>query len=196
MRAWTGKSWERSDGRLRRRWWFVAAGIVFAAAALPECRGFVAGAQTLTVTSASFQGGRIPAEFTCSGAGISPQLAWSAPPKGTVSFALIVSDPDAPGRTFVHWVLYDMPAATRAIPKGLPSESQLADSARQGNNDFGKIGYGGPCPPGDAAHHYVFTVYALDAKLGLPVGATRAQVEAAMQGHILARGELVGVFGR
>ncbi|MGA3081938.1 MAG: YbhB/YbcL family Raf kinase inhibitor-like protein [Terracidiphilus sp.] len=182
--------------RLRRRVWFVAAGILLVAAALPGCHGFVARAQTLAVTSSSLQGSRIPAEFTCSGAGISPQLAWSAPPKGTASFALIVSDPDAPGRTFVHWVLYDLPAATRALPEGLPSEGQLADGARQGRNDFGNLGYGGPCPPGHAPHHYVFTVYALDAKLGLAAGVTRAQVEAAMQGHILARGELVGVFQR
>ncbi len=150
----------------------------------------------MKLTSTSFQGSQIPAKFTCSGAGISPQLAWSAPPAGTVSFALIVTDPDAPGRTFVHWVLYDLPAETRALPEGLPALGQLDDGSRQGRKDFGELGYGGPCPPGKAAHHYVFTLYALDAKLNLPVGATRAQVEAAMQGHILARGELIGMFQR
>jgi Raf kinase inhibitor-like YbhB/YbcL family protein len=196
MRALRRSVCDRGSGRSRQRVWFVAAGILLASAALPGCRGFVAGAQTLTVTSTSFQGSRIPAEFTCSGEGISPQLAWSAPPAGTVSLALVVTDPDAPGRTFVHWVLYDLPAATRALPKGLPGDGQLVGGGRQGRNDFGNIGYGGPCPPGDAAHHYHFTVYALNAKLGLTVGATRAQVEAAMQGHIWARGELVGVFGR
>jgi Raf kinase inhibitor-like YbhB/YbcL family protein len=148
----------------------------------------------MNLTSTSFQGSQIPAKFTCSGAGISPQLAWTAPPAATASFALTVTDPDAPRRTFVHWVLYDLPAGTRALPEGLPR--QLTDGALQGRNDFGEIGYGGPCPPPGSPHHYVFTLYALDAKLNLPVGATRAQVEAAMQGHILARGELIGIYQR
>ena len=151
----------------------------------------------MNLTSTSFQAGsQIPAKFTCSGAGISPQLAWSAPPAGTVSFALIVTDPDAPGQTFVHWVLYGLPAETRALLEGLPGLGQLANGSRQGRNDFGDLGYGGPCPPPGSPHHYVFTLYALDAKLNLPVGATRAQVEAAMQGHILASGELIGVYRR
>ena len=148
----------------------------------------------MNLTSTSFQkGSQIPAKFTCNGAGISPQLAWSAPPAGTASFALIVTDPDAPGGTFVHWVLYDLPAGTRALTEGLP---QLPDSAHLGRNDFGDLGYGGPCPPHGAAHHYHFTLYALDAKLNLPEGATRAQVEAAMRGHILASGELIGMYQR
>ncbi len=115
---------------------------------------------------------------------------------GTASFALIVTDPDAPGRTFIHWVLYDLPAGARRLPEGLPSQDKLADGARQGSNDFAKIGYGGPCPPPKSTHRYFFTLYALDAKLNLPAGATRAQVEAAMQGHILARGELIGLYQR
>jgi hypothetical protein len=93
-------------------------------------------------------------------------------------------------------VLYNLPAGTRAIPEGLPALGQLPDGALQGRNDFGEIGYGGPCPPPGSPHHYVFTLYALDAKLNLPVGATRAQVEAAMQGNILARGELIGLYQR
>ena len=152
----------------------------------------------MNLSSTSFQDGlQIPAKFTCSGAGISPQLAWTAPPAKTASLALIVTDPDAPRGTWVHWVLYNLPAAgTRALPEGLPALDQLPDGALQGRNDFGKIGYGGPCPPPGSPHHYVFTLYALDAKLNLPVGATRAQVEAAMQGHILASGRLVGMFQR
>lgn len=150
----------------------------------------------MNLTSTSFQGDRIPAKFTCNGAGISPQLAWTAPPAWTVSLALIVTDPDAPGRTFVHWVLYDLPAGTRSLPEAPPSQGELPDGSLQGRNDFGNLGYGGPCPPGQSPHHYVFTLYALDAKLNLPVGATRAQVEAAMQGHILARGELIGLYQR
>jgi Raf kinase inhibitor-like YbhB/YbcL family protein len=147
----------------------------------------------MNLTSTSFQGERIPARFTCNGAGLSPQLAWSAPPVGTASLALIVTDPDAPGGSFVHWVLYDLPAGTLALAEGLP---QLPEGARQGRNDFGDLGYGGPCPPHGPAHHYHFTLYALDKKLNLPAGATRAQVEAAMQGHILASGELIGLFQR
>jgi len=108
--------------------------------------------------------------------------------------ALIVTDPDAPGRTFVHWVLYDLPAGAQSLPEGLPTQYQLPDGSRQGRNDFGNLGYGGPCPPGHSPHHYVFTLYALDAKLNLPVGATRAQVEAAMQGHVLAHGELIALY--
>jgi Raf kinase inhibitor-like YbhB/YbcL family protein len=108
--------------------------------------------------------------------------------------ALIVTDPDAPRGTWVHWVLYNLPATVRALPEGLPR--QLTDGALQGRNDSGEIGYEGPCPPPGSPHHYIFTLYALDAKLNLPVGATRAQVEAAMQGHILASGRLVGIFQR
>jgi Raf kinase inhibitor-like YbhB/YbcL family protein len=93
-------------------------------------------------------------------------------------------------------VLYDLPAETRALPEGLPALGQLPDGALQGRNDFGEIGYGGPCPPPGAPHHYIFTLYALDAKLNLPVGEKRAQVEAAMQGHILANGKLIGIFQR
>ena len=93
-------------------------------------------------------------------------------------------------------MLYNLPAETRALPEGLPALGQLPDGALQGRNDFGEIGYGGPCPPSGAPHHYVFTLYALDIKLNLPVGATRAQVEAAMQGHILASGKLIGIYQR
>jgi hypothetical protein len=152
----------------------------------------------MNLTSASFQeGSRIPAKYTCSGANISPQLAWNAPPPAaTASLALIVTDPDAPRGTWVHWVLYDLPAETRALPEGLSALGQLPNDARQSRNDFGETGYGGPCPPPGSPHHYVFTLYALKAKLNLPVGATRVQVEAAMQRHILASGRLVGLFRR
>ena len=187
--------WESAGKWFRQVFWRVAAGILVVVA-LPGCRASNVKGGTINLTSTSFQGNQIPAKFTCDGAGISPQLTWSAPPAGTASFALIVTDPDAPGRTFVHWVIYDLPAETRILPEGLPGLGQLTDGPRQGRNDFGEIGYGGPCPPGNSAHHYHFTLYALDAKLNLPVGATRAQVEAAIQGHILARGELIGLYQR
>ena len=197
MRSTIIHQWARNSDRLRQTAWGVAAGVLLLVAALPGCRDSIARGQTMNLSSTSFQdGSRIPAKYTCSGANISPQLAWSAPPAATVSLALIVTDPDAPRGTWVHWVLYNLPAGTRALPEGLPALGQLPDGALQGRNDFGEIGYGGPCPPPGSPHHYIFTLYALDAKLNLPVGATRAQVEAAMQGHILASGRLVGLFQR
>ena len=174
----------------------ITAGLLLAVAPLPGCRASTAKGGMMNLPSTGLQGNQIPAKFTCDGAGGSLQLAWSAPPVGTASFALIVTDPDAPGQTFVHWVLYDLPAGARELPEALPPQGQLADGSRQGSNDFGNIGYGGPCPPGHSPHHYVFTLYALDTKLNLPPGATRAQVEAAMKGHILAHGELVGLYQR
>jgi Raf kinase inhibitor-like YbhB/YbcL family protein len=196
MRASAEENCKRVGGGLRKAAWSVAAGLLLTLAALPGCHGSIVKEKTMKITTTSFQGNHIPAKFTCSGAGISPQLAWTAPPAGTQSLALIVTDPDAPRGTFVHWVLYDLPAGTQSLPEELPTQGQLADGTRQGRNDFGEIGYGGPCPPGHSPHHYIFTLYALDKKLNLPVGATRAQVESAMQGHTLARGELIGLYQR
>lgn len=197
MRASASKNHQKVSTGLRQAVWGLAAGVLLLAAALPGCRDSNARGQTMNLTSTSFQeGSPIPVKYTCTGAGIAPQLAWSAPPARTASLALIVTDPDAPRRTFVHWVLYDLPAETRALPEGLPALGQLPNGARQGRTDFGEIGYGGPCPPPGSPHHYIFTLYALDIKLNLPEGATRAQVEAAMQGHILASGKLVGLFQR
>lgn len=171
-------------------------GLLLALLSFPGCHASPARGGTIHLTSASFQGDKMPSKFTCDGAGISPQLAWYAPPAGTASFALIVADPDAPLRTFVHWVIYDLPATSRALPEAMPAQGQLADGSRQGRNDFDNLGYGGPCPPGHSPHHYVFTVYALDTKLNLPPGASQAQVDAAMRGHVLASGVLIGLYNR
>jgi Raf kinase inhibitor-like YbhB/YbcL family protein len=152
--------------------------------------------QSIHLNSSAFQGGRIPAAYTCDGANTSPGLTWTAPPSATRTFALVVTDPDAPAGTWVHWVLYNLPAATRSLPEAVPTQDQLSDGTRQGRNDFGKIGYGGPCPPGHSEHRYVFDLYAVDTVLGLSAGATRQQVEDALKGHILARGELVGRYNR
>jgi len=141
-------------------------------------------------------GGSIPKQFTCDGADISPALAWNDPPGATQSFALIADDPDAPVGTWVHWVLFDLPANARALPQNIPKKEQLADGSRQGRNDFRKIGYGGPCPPPGRPHRYFFKLYALDTRLNLKPGATKKDVERAMQGHILAQGEWVGRYGR
>lgn len=150
----------------------------------------------LELTSSSFTAGQIPTKFTCDGSDTSPALAWGAPPAMTQSFALIVIDRDAPIGEFVHWVAYNLPAEKRELAEGLPKQEQLPDGTRQGMNDFDKVGYGGPCPPGKSPHRYAFQLYALDTKLNLPGGATREQVEKALKGHILARGELTGRYQR
>jgi Raf kinase inhibitor-like YbhB/YbcL family protein len=141
-------------------------------------------------------GGAIPRKFTCDGPDVSPKLAWSDPPGKTQSFALIMDDPDAPAGTWVHWVIYDLPANTRELAEGVAKQEQLSNGARQGRNDFGKIGYGGPCPPPGKPHRYFFKLCALDAKLDLKAGATKADVERAMKGHILTQAELIGRYAR
>ena len=151
----------------------------------------------LTLTSPAFPpGGTIPKKHTCDGPDVSPALTWTDPPAGTQSWALIRDDPDAPVGTWVHWVLYDVPAAARALPENVPKQEHLPDGSRQGRNDFRRTGYGGPCPPAGPAHRYFFKLYALDAKVGLRAGATKADVERAMQGHILGQAELMGRYGR
>src|SRR5580765_7869847 len=138
----------------------------------------------------------IPTEFTCDSTNQSPALSWSAPPEGTKTFALVMDDPDAPGRTWVHWVLYDLPATTRELPAGVAAQAELPSGARQGRNDFKKIGYGGPCPPAGPPHRYFFKLYALDTKIGLSPGATKQEVEHAMEGHVVASAELMGKYRR
>jgi len=151
----------------------------------------------LKVTSPDFtSGGAIPKQFTCDGGDISPALAWNDAPAGTQSFSLIADDPDAPAGTWVHWVLFDLPANARSLPQNVPKTEQLENAARQGRNDFGKIGYGGPCPPRGAPHRYFFKLYALDTRLNLKSGANKQDVERVQQGHVLAQGEWMGRYGR
>jgi hypothetical protein len=145
---------------------------------------------TLQLTSTAFQeGATIPQKYTCDGKNLSPQLDWSAAPGQTKSFALIVDDPDAPVGTFVHWVVYNLPATLTGLPEG-------ASSGVQGANGFRKNAYGGPCPPKGAPHRYFFKLYALDSSLDLKPGASKSDVENAMRGHILAQGQLMGKYGR
>jgi Raf kinase inhibitor-like YbhB/YbcL family protein len=152
------------------------------------------GKPLLTLTSSSFQNGKMPKHFTCDEADLSPELAWGAPPAGTRSFALTVVDLDSLFGSFTHWILYGLPADARELPEGVPKQEQLPDGSKQGRNDFDRTGYRGPCPPGKPGHRYVFTLYALDSKLDLPAGATRKQVEEAMNGHVLAHGEVIGRY--
>jgi Raf kinase inhibitor-like YbhB/YbcL family protein len=151
---------------------------------------------SLVLTSTAFQDGEaIPSKYTCDGHDVSPPLAWSAPPNGTKSLALINDDPDAPMGTWVHWVVYNLPASVRQLPEAFPADKERPDGTRQGRTDFGRIGYGGPCPP-SGTHRYIFKLYALDMVLSLGPGATKADVEAALQGHILTQAQLIGTYRR
>jgi Raf kinase inhibitor-like YbhB/YbcL family protein len=149
------------------------------------------------LTSKDFpSGAAIPRQHTCQGPDESPELHWGEAPAGTASLALIVDDPDAPAGVWVHWVAWNIPAAEHGTAANFPRQEQAANGARQGRNDFGKIGYNGPCPPPGKTHRYFFRLYALDTRLDLQAGATRAQLDAAMQGHILAKTEYMGTFKR
>jgi hypothetical protein len=152
---------------------------------------------TLELTSEAFGPQEaIPQRFTCDFWDTSPPLSWSAPPDGTQSFALIMDDPDAPMRTWVHWVLFNVPADERALPENVPAEEQLSDGSLHGKNSWGRSDYGGPCPPSGSTHRYVFKLYALDTQLDLEAGATKKQVLDAIDGHVLGYGELVGTYSR
>lgn len=137
----------------------------------------------------------IPPVYTCDGKDISPPLSWNDAPAGTKSFALINDDPDAPVGTWDHWLIYSIPAGTHELAENMPKDAQLKNGAKQGKNGWGKTGYGGPCPP-SGVHRYFFKLYALDAELSLPAGATKQQVESAMKGHILAEAQLIGKYTR
>lgn len=152
---------------------------------------------SLEVTSTAFQeGGVIPTRHTGDGPDLSPALSWGPLPEGTKSVALICDDPDAPVGTWVHWVIYGLPAGTTGLEEGVPTDKVLPNKARQGTNDFRRIGYGGPAPPPGPAHRYFFKVYALDTEITLPAGATKADLEKVMEGHILAQGQLMGKYQR
>lgn len=151
----------------------------------------------MKLTSTAFaEGETIPKQHTGDGKDVSPPLQWSDVPAGTKSFALICDDPDAPVGTWVHWVLFNVPADRTELPEGVPASKTVLGDARQGTNDFKKIGYGGPAPPRGKPHRYFFRLYALDTTLDLTESATKKDVEAAMKGHILAEGKLMGKYQR
>ena len=151
----------------------------------------------MKLTSPSFENQQpVPTKHTGEGADASPALKWEGAPSSTKSFALICDDPDAPGGTWVHWVIYNLPAGTTELPEGV-AKSDTAAGARQGVNDFGKVGYGGPMPPrGHGKHRYFFKLYALKSALDLKPRATKKQLEDAMKGQILAQAEWVGTYER
>lgn len=151
---------------------------------------------SLWVRSSSFSNGRsIPARYTCDGADLSPVLQWQSAPAGTKSFAIVMDDPDAP-IDFTHWLVYNIPPGVRELAEGASQQGAMPHGSVEGINDFGRPGYGGPCPPRGNPHHYVFRVYALDRLLDLPAGAAGKQVHAAISGHIVAQGQIVGTYQR
>jgi Raf kinase inhibitor-like YbhB/YbcL family protein len=155
------------------------------------------GNEAMEIKSGAFQeGGTIPQKYTCMGEDVSPALSWTDPPKGTKSLALIVDDPDSPMGTWVHWVLFDLSPDVKKLDEGVPPDGEVLKGAKQGRNDFGNLGYGGPCPPPGPPHRYNFKLYALDIKPTLSVGATKAELLMAMEGHILGEAKLMGRFGR
>lgn len=141
------------------------------------------------------EGDPIPQKYSCDGEDISPPMQWTDPPEGTMSFALIVDDPDAPVGTWVHWVLYNLPTETRSLPEAFPSDADLPDGSKNGENSWGRLGYGGPCPP-SGTHRYFFKLYALDLILDLVAGATKEQLLQALEGHVLAESALMGTYSR
>ena len=150
----------------------------------------------IKITSSAFEHeALIPPKYTCDGDDISPPLQWDTVPEATKSLALISDDPDAPMGTWVHWVLFNLPADTRELQENIPKDKILSNGARQGISDFRRIGYGGPCPP-SGTHRYFFKIYALDTELALAAGAGKSDLLNAMEGHILAEGQLMGKYKR
>ncbi len=153
------------------------------------------GSTSLTLRSVFEDGGKIPVKYTCDGDDVSPPLRWEGQPPGTAAYALLVEDPDAPMGTFTHWIIYNIPPELNSLPEGIPKEKRTKFGL-QGMNDFRRIGYGGPCPPPGKPHRYFFKLFALDSPLDLPPGARRRDVLRAMEGHVLAKAQLVGMYGR
>ena len=151
----------------------------------------------INLSSGAFtEGGVIPTKHTCDGADLSPALKWEGIPKGAKSIALICDDPDAPAETWVHWVIFNIPAGSSELKEGVLSSENLPDGSRQGKNDFRRIGYGGPCPPPGNPHRYYFKLYALDSVPDLKAGSKKAELLKAIDGHILAEGSLMGKYAR
>lgn len=151
----------------------------------------------MELKSPAFQnGGVIPKRYTGEGLDVSPPLVWSGEPAGTKSFALICDDPDAPGKTWVHWVLYGIPPTAHELKEGIPKQGVLSDGMLQGKTDFGDVGYGGPMPPPGKPHRYMFKLYALDTVLSLKPAITKADLLKAIEGHVLKESLLMGTYQR
>lgn len=150
----------------------------------------------IQITSPLFKdGGPIPDRFTCDDLDMSPPIEWTNLPEGTKSVAIICDDPDAPVKTWVHWVIFNIPADVTRLPENVPPERELENGAKQGMNDFHKIGYDGPCPP-SGTHRFFFKIYALDTILDLPAGVSKRHLMIAMEDHVLAEAHLMGTYAR
>ncbi len=150
----------------------------------------------IKITSPVFKEGEpIPVRYSCNDVNVSPPLEWEDLPEDTESIALILDDPDAPGGTFNHWIIFDLPANTKSLPEHVMGRELMDDGSKHGFNDFGLVGYGGPCPP-KGTHRYFFKIYALDSKMDLPPLVRKDELLSAMEGHVLDQGELMGVFTR
>lgn len=151
---------------------------------------------TILVASPAFANGSfIPANYTCDGADVSPPLRWSGVPQDAKALLVAVVDVDAPGGYFVHWVLYNIPPNVTSLPSNIPKQP-IVKYGEQGTNDFGKIGYGGPCPPPGPPHRYIFIVLALDSQLDVQPGASDREILSVASSHVVASGEIVGLYGR
>ena len=151
----------------------------------------------LKIFSSSFGNGEmIPKKYTCEGEDVSPEIRWKELPEEVKSLALICDDPDAPGGDFVHWVIFNIPPEIDSLPEGLAPKDTLDFGAIQGMTDFGRVGYGGPCPPRGPVHHYHFKLYGLDTMLKVEKNTTKDELLKKMEGHILIKGEIVGLFKR
>jgi Raf kinase inhibitor-like YbhB/YbcL family protein len=150
----------------------------------------------MKLTSSAFKEGEpIPPQYTCDGINVSPPLEWSGVPKSAKTIAIIADDPDAPSGTWVHWVFYNLPSDNIGLVENLPPTETMKAGGFQGTTDFGKVGYGGPCPP-SGRHRYFFKVYALDGELPLKAGATKDELLKAMEGHIVGQAQLMGTYKR
>lgn len=170
-----------------------AFGLLFISFLFNICLAY--GSPLKLISPAFKHGGKIPKRYTCDGEDISPPLKWVGVPKGTKSFAIICDDPDAPMGTWVHWVYYNIPAQVRSLPENIAPKENPAIGGIQGINDFKRIGYGGPCPPW-GTHRYFFKLYALDEMLDLPSGLTKEELLKRIEGHILDKAVLMGIYSR
>ena len=172
----------------------VAAAVYFYFARQPDLN--ILGGNKIELISSFTEGSKIPVKYTCDGENISPAMAWTDIPKNTRSLVLIVDDPDAPAGTWTHWVVFNIPSQLTGLAEGSGAPERGPGSGEQGQNSAGGVGYTGPCPPEGTLHNYAFKLYALDIRLDLAAGASREQVEAALQRHILAEGQLTGTYER
>lgn len=180
-------------------WLAIALGLGWAGlGAVPQSTAAQSHPKTaMQLTSVAFQEGEpIPVKYTCDGHNVSPPLKWNGVPQDAKSLVLIADDPDAPAGTWTHWVLFDLPPSTTDLPEDMPKSQFVPGGAKQGLNDFKRLGYGRPCPPQGKPHRYFFKLYALDASVELKPGASKKDVERAMEKHILAQGQLMGTYKR